>query len=203
MEIKDPCPACRAGFQNECHYAWDDDNWISCGEIKFNASGEVKHAGTEDSAGADQEYDSGYVEDGYESAKDISKYKDPVSTGRKRAAQMYPISAGMVCEWAGLRHAGGGIIPIIGCVGRPASDRHHGPDKNTMNNAPANLHRICDYCHNTWHGLNDPGYGERPEHTEPFIPKGLIGTDWYEHDSVSTATNEEILSAERKRLEDR
>lgn len=200
MEIKDPCPACRAGFQNECHYAWSDNSWESCGEIKFTPMGEVKYAtGTEGSDDAG-EVSTGYIEDGYEAAKDISEYKDPISTGRKRAAAMYPIAAGQVCEWANLKAAGGGVVPITGCVGRPASDRHHGPDKNTMNNAPGNMHRICDHCHNTWHAVNDPHYGERPNHTLPFIPKGTKGLDWFDHDAQTRATIDEILISEKKRL---
>jgi len=200
LEIKDPCPACRAGFQNECHYAWSDDSWESCGEIKFTPMGEVKYAtGTEGSDDAG-EVSTGYIDDGYEAAKDISEYKDPISTGRKRAAAMYPIAAGQVCEWANLKAAGGGVVPITGCVGRPASDRHHGPDKNTMNNAPGNLHRICDHCHNTWHAVNDPYYGDRPDHTLPFIPKGTKGVDWFDHDAQTKATIDEILTSEKKRL---
>lgn len=202
--MRDPCPACRAGFTNECHYAWEDDTWESCGEIIFNASGEIKGTNERlsEAASSDKEHDSGYVNDGYNAYKDIDQYKDPISTGRKRAAQMYPIEPGMVCEWANLKHAGGGVVPIVGCLGRPASDRHHGPDKNTMNNAPGNLHRICDYCHNTWHALNDPHYGPRPEQTLPFLPKGEVGVDWLDHDSETKATHDEILAAERKRMED-
>lgn len=200
MEIKDPCPACRAGFENECHYAWEDPEWVSCGEIKFTVTGEVKHEGVSEASEDGKEADTGYIADGYEAAKDISEYKDPISTGRKRAAQMYPITPGMVCEWAGLKRAGGGVQPIVGCVGRPASDRHHGPDKNTMNNAPGNLHRICDFCHNTWHGANDPAYGPRPDHTQPFIPMGELGVDWFDHDAETKATMAEILEAEAKRL---
>lgn len=162
--------------------------------------GEVKHVtGTEGSDDAG-EVSTGYIEDGYEAAKDISEYKDPISTGRKRAAAMYPIAAGQVCEWANLKAAGGGVVPITGCVGRPASDRHHGPDKNTMNNAPGNMHRICDHCHNTWHAVNDPHYGERPNHTLPFIPKGTKGLDWFDHDAQTRATIDEILISEKKRL---
>lgn len=195
MEIKDPCPACRAGFPNECHYAWEDPDWESCGEIKFTLTGEVKSEGISET-GEVSESDSGYIDDGYDAVKDLSQYKDPLSTGRKRAAQMYPIELGMVCEWAGLKYAGGGTTPIVGCIGRPASDRHHGPDKNTMNNAPGNVHRICDFCHNTWHALNDPDYGERPDHTQPFLPKG----EWSQHDAETKATQAEILEAETKRL---
>lgn len=196
MEIKDPCPACRAGFPNECHYAWEDESWESCGEIKFTPTGEVKHEGISEASSDSEGADSGYIADGYEAAKDLNQYKDPLSTGRKRAAQMYPIAPGQVCEWAGLKAAGGGVVPIVGCVGRPASDRHHGPDKNTMNNAPGNVHRICDFCHNTWHALNDPHYGDRPDHTLPFLPAG----EWFEHDPNTKASMDEILEAEAKRL---
>lgn len=202
---EDPCFACRTGFHHECDNLWHEDEKCCCGgEVQFSPTGEVRYAaeGVSVTAGDGEEFDKGYIQDGYKSQKDISEYKDPVSTGRKRAAEMYPIATGMVCEWAGLRNAGGGVVPIIGCLGRPASDRHHGPDKNTMNNAPGNMHRICDYCHNTWHALNDPHYGERPEHTKPFIPKGELGVDWFEHDAVTQATQDEILAAERKRLED-
>ncbi len=161
-------------------------------------SGDVKA----DAVGTDgsvitTEIDTGYIDDGYGAQKPLSEYKDPVSTGRKRAAEMYPITPGMTCEWAGLKFAGGGVKPIVGCIGRPASDRHHGPDKNTMNNAPDNLHRICDFCHNTWHAVNDPFYGERPEHTKPFIP---VGQEWSKHDPNTKATMDELLLAEKERM---
>ena len=175
---------------------------MSCGEIKFTLTGEVKYEGISEASEGDERADSGYIEDGYEAYKDIDQYKDPLSTGRKRAAQMYPIAPGQVCEWAGLKRAGGGVIPIVGCIGRPASDRHHGPDKNTMNNAPGNVHRICDHCHNTWHALNDPHYGERPDHTLPFIPTGKVGEDWFDHDDKTKASTTEIMEAEAKRLAD-
>ena len=202
----DPCFHCRSGFHNECIMVWHFEDMDCCcgGEVKFTATGEVKDNGQDEGiqghSSASKEVDTGYISDGYDGHKSLADYKDPISTGRKRAAEMYPIQAGMVCEWAGLRSAGGGYYPIVGCVGRPASDRHHGPDKNTMNNAPDNLHRICDFCHNTWHALNDPHYGERPEHTKPFIPQGELNVDWFLHDSVTKATMEEIIEAETKRI---
>ena len=86
---------------------------------------------------------------------------DAKSTGRKRAVMLAPILEGMLCEWAGLRQAGGGPIPIVGCAGNQLSDKkngdeeqgwlpghlHHGPDKATLNNAVGtNLHRVCAVC---------------------------------------------------------
>lgn len=133
--------------------------------------------------------------------KNDEDVSDVLSTGRKRAALEYPITEGMVCEWAGLLYAGGGIIPIIGCPGntlgkdRGAYARHHGPDKNTLNNAPGNVHRICPFCHNRWHTLNDQFYGKRPEDGVPFIP--LVGDGSFPlHDSDTLATPEQIAAHE-------
>ena len=193
-----PCFGCRASFHNECEHVWLEVIEQDCccgGEVKFDMAGNVLTQ--EDTADVTTGLDNGYIDDGYQGTKSLSEYSDPVSTGRKRAKEMYPINAGMVCEWAGLKFAGGGVVPIVGCVGRPASDRHHGPDKNTMNNAPGNLHRICDHCHNTWHALNDPHYGERPEHTKPFLPTDWA---WVPHDPATKATTIEIIEAESKRL---
>lgn len=201
-----PCFGCRAGFHNECESVWLDVIEQECccgGEIKFDMAGNVLAEDAVEAGFDTGEIDNGYINDGYSGNKSLSEYTDPISTGRKRAKEMYPISAGMQCEWAGLAKAGGGVKPIVGCIGRPASDRHHGPDKNTMNNAPANLHRICDHCHNTWHAQNDPAYGERPEHTKPFIPEGELGVDWFLHDAKTKATTQEVLEAESKRLTSR
>jgi hypothetical protein len=87
---------------------------------------------------------------------------DQQSTGRKRAAVLYPLDKSKPCEWAELKEAGGGFKPIQGCGLRPGTfigrqlARHHGPDQNTLNNDPGNVHRICTKCHNEWHAKNDP-----------------------------------------------
>lgn len=129
---------------------------------------------------------------GYQKSADA--ITDVTSTGRKRAAVLYPIEEGMICEWAGLRNAGGGVIPIIGCFSSKATDIHHGPDKNTLNNTNENVHRICADDHNRWHAANDKFYGTRPAGTEPFIPIG----DWYwtAHDSETKASPEELVNAQ-------
>lgn len=108
--------------------------------------------------------------------------KDQQSTGRKRAARLYPLDRDGDCEWLGLKFAGGGSHPIIGCNSGKQQSRHHGPDKNTLNNDEGNVHRICHKCHNRWHTRNDESYvaGE--------IPKF--------HDPVTKATIEEIAMSE-------
>lgn len=131
-----------------------------------------------------------------------SDITDIISTGRKRAAMMYPIFKDMKCEWAGLKFAGGGVEPIMGCVGsviQPSKgpdkgDRHHGPDKNVINNAPDNVHRICSTCHNRWHALNNKYYGPRPSADVPFMP--LEEYICKKHDPETRATDEEIADNE-------
>jgi len=139
---------------------------------------------------------------------------DVLSTGRKRASMLYPIYDGMACEWAGLRHAGGGVVPIIGCAGNKLSskkggdgqlvqgDVHHGPDKNTLANQPGNAHRICAYCHHRWHAANDKFYGPRPKRADgkvdgnvPFLP--LPEHECLDHDTETLATNDEMQENEK------
>lgn len=91
--------------------------------------------------------------------KEPEHVKDRHSTGRKRAAELYPIIKHRACEWRGKKNCGGGI-PIVGCVDGKQVDRHHGPIKDTLENTPGNVHRICKKCHNRWHTVNDGGYEE-------------------------------------------
>lgn len=131
--------------------------------------------------------------------KDESDMDDPESTGRKRAARALPteILNTMICEWAMLKEAGGGVNPIRGCHGNRATDRHHGPDKNTLNNERGvNLHGICAYCHNEWHAKNDETYeGDRPSDDTPWLPVG----EWKFHNpngermSIKEALSHEVL----------
>lgn len=136
---------------------------------------------------------------------------DDVSAGRKRAAMLAPIMTGMLCEWAGLKHAGGGVIPILGCRdntiaeakttedahelgANEAGHRHHGPDKAVLNNAVGtNLHRVCSRCHNRWHAINDPFYlPVRPHVSKPYVPL----EEYFLHDSLTTFTGAEYDAAE-------
>lgn len=127
--------------------------------------------------------------------KEAADMVDPISTGRKRAAIARPIEPGMVCEWAGLLNAGGGVEFIIGCNGNEATNIHHGPDKDILNNdVDNNLHRICANCHNRWHTLNDPYYGIRPTPGTPFIP--LVPYVCKPHDSNTKAELKQVFENE-------
>lgn len=138
-----------------------------------------------------------------------SEVTDPLSTGRKQAQRAAPIFDFMVCSWAGLRHAGGGSRPIVGCRGNIIADvkrnsdlpegtdargeRHHGPDKNVLNNSVGhNLHVICARCHKRWHALNDRSYGPRPEAGRQFLPDA----PYWPHDALTKATEEELDQSE-------
>lgn len=96
--------------------------------------------------------------------------KDPKSTGRKRAAELYPINESEPCEWRGKKNCGGGKRPLIGCVNGLQKHRHHGPVKDTTRNHEGNVHRICTACHNHWHELNDLIYEERAYGLLPHDP---------------------------------
>lgn len=110
---------------------------------------------------------------------------DVMSTGRKRAALEFPIPPGMECEWKGKKKCGGGKFPIIGCINGMAEARHHGPDKFPLNNEVGNVHRICSFCHNRWHALNDPHYvreeyAELKTTPEPATQKELLDNEsWW------------------------
>lgn len=145
---------------------------------------------------------------------DPDKITDVLSTGRKRAAAIMPFLQGQVCGWAGLKHAGGGVVPIVGCQGNEIADvktteearlrgadevghRHHGPDKNVLNNTPGvNLHGVCTPCHTRWHALNDPHYDAdgRPDQADmPFLPV----EPYYLHDAQTVFTDEDYELVEQ------
>lgn len=167
------CIFCNAGWHWECGAPVASEDYLTCCCVNVAAE-PVKIPGTR-------------------AQKDDSLLIDQTSTGRKRAAQLKPITEGMLCEWTGLKYAGGGVVPIVGCNGNPAKNIHHGPDKSTVNNADHNLHRICPSCHNRWHSANDEYYGERPGGGKPFIP---LEHEMLPHDYDTRATIEEMYEAE-------
>jgi hypothetical protein len=100
----------------------------------------------------------------------VRDLKDEKSTGRKRAARLYPISKDDPCEWMGLKNCGGGRRPVVGCYDGRQQERHHGPVKKTTRNEEGNVHRICEPCHIHWHELNDLIYDEREYNSLPHDP---------------------------------
>lgn len=152
----------------------------------------------------------GYVHpDAWRFKKSMGDFADPTSSGRKLVAEMYVITPGMVCEWANKENAGGGVHPIIGCLGNPASELHHGPDKNTLNNAKRswgvgdteNIHIICSYCHNRWHAVNDPTYppyDRIADQALPWVPEGV----WGGHEPRE-ANQDELWAENRRRAAER
>jgi len=188
------CFACATGYHDECSHPHEtEDGALECcctiQLAETNTSGETESYGL---VGRPQ--------------KSLNEIKDKTSAGRKRAATVAPIFPGMLCEWAGLRNAGGGVQPIVGCRGNRLvekgvedvefmqGDRHHGPNKSTLDNTPmVNLHRICAECHHRWHSLNDEAYGKvRPPADEPWWPM----EGGYLHDPVTEATEEELAASE-------
>jgi hypothetical protein len=142
------CLGCGRGFHEEC-----DSNCIDChGETDRLVKTFIGGRGVG------------------QPIKDPENVKDRHSTGRKRAAHLYPIFKDKPCEWQGKKNCGGGT-PIIGCIDRLQVDRHHGPVKDTLRNEPGNVHRICKSCHNRWHAVNDPIYDEELYNTLPHKPE--------------------------------
>ncbi len=146
------CIACGRGFHEECA--------IGCTECHDYSNSVIRSLTTIGST-----YGTGAP------TKDPEDVRDRHSTGRKRAAQLYPIFKQQACEWQGLKNCGGGSLPIIGCISGKQVHRHHGPVKDTLRNEPGNVHRICPFCHNRWHALNDPIYDEALYNTLPHKPE--------------------------------
>lgn len=226
--VEDTCTACRLGFHAECDLAWvamqagdEYDEQCCCAgafdlekalqvearvDLLVGGSGYVTPTGNEnpgERASKLREFPAYWGT--FLGEKPLDEYRDANSSGRKIAAKLAPMEAGLVCEWAWLAQAGGGVVPIIGCPGRPASDRHHGPDKNTMRNElGTNLHRICDWCHNQWHAKNDLFYGERAtredgtiDPTVPFTP--APGLPVHPHDPHTRASDEDVYREDAAR----
>lgn len=212
LDERGGCVPCESGWHGECDRIWLDRTGFAsdgccCGghsalELAFQEIWGPPRGS--DGSGDAEETDAGparpeaYFE-GFTGRKALTDYVDPLSTGRKDAARKFPITKGMVCEWAWLAAAGGGVVPIVGCPGYPATDIHHGPDKNTLRNVVGNVHRICSNCHNRWHGANDPHYGERPPADQPFVP---MDREWVDHDPDTRASDEDVFAEEMRRRDE-
>ena len=167
------CISCLAGFPWECAFHGNcgrDDGIFNNSDnstsdlpsgsiypVPLGESGDLDNGRADEERSDIFEGDRGPVRE-VNTYKQDSSIRDQQSTGRKRAAVMYPLMEGAECEWTRQKNCGGGSKPIVGCVDGKQEARHHGPDKNTLNNDGGNVHRICHKCHNRWHTKNDENY---------------------------------------------
>lgn len=239
-DVDDVCTACRAQFHDECSLSFEEQEEFRCccgGSVTLRevhmvltaaeaalakgifgddvpaALGGGKQKAIDAPAAPEKtKGDSGYIHpDAWPSEKNIGELVDPASTGRHRQAKMYVIGPGQACEWRGLKgHLGGGVEPMVGCANNPASDLHHGPDKNTLNNEKASLGVgvqentwiICSECHNTRHALDDqhyPPYDRVEDQTRPWLP--IYPADY--EPVIEEATTQELWAEEERRAADR
>lgn len=143
------CFMCNAGMHSSCT---DFDCICAMNNHTPTIEGQNEISDTDSDDG-----ESRYSTGGRSNKRDAA-LKDQQSTGRKRAAKLYPLHRDDPCEWAGMTNNGGGPHPILGCLEGKQEARHHGPDKNVSNNEPGNVHRICHFCHYQWHAANDSEY---------------------------------------------
>ena len=158
------CIACGRYLHSECEIGCEDchgDVDVQVQQVTKNITGEVGRP-----------------------LKNPEDMKDPKSTGRKRAAKLYPIMKTDPCEWRMKKNCGGGLHPIVGCFNGFQVDRHHGPDKDTRRNERANIHLICKTCHNRWHAKNNEGYDRELSMRLPHSPE--------------SATEAEVLEADKE-----
>lgn len=156
---KKPCAACGRGFVEECTKKKPCD--VAAWLLFIKSDGFLR---------MESSMDEGQPVANKKKGGTYETLTDPHSTGRKRAAQLYPLDKEAPCEWQGKKNCGGGRVPITGCTHGKQVARHHGPVKNTTRNQTGNVHRICTRCHNHWHELNDLVYDEREYGMLPHDP---------------------------------
>jgi hypothetical protein len=179
------CIAHRLGLDHECRTPNDCD-------VSDRADTSNSVLGDSSDSDSVEIREDGEEKEEYATYKDDSTLRDQQSTGRKRAARWYPLDENKLCEWAHKKNCGGGRFPITGCLGNLQQARHHGPDKNTLNNEGGNVHRICHTCHNRWHILNDEGYVwgdvQIPHEPKPADPIEIkLNEEWWQDRKVVKA----------------
>jgi hypothetical protein len=200
------------------HLETDDRRLLQALAIEYGLRADAAEWGDAPEGGAEPERilgDSGYIHpDAWRSAANIGELTDPKSTGRKRQARMYPIQKGQACEWAGKLIRLADLPEVVGCINSPATDLHHGPDKNTLNNEKVtwwegpigtheNTHLICSDCHNSLHAKHDafyPEYDRVKQQAQPWMPSHVDYGFQYE---LVAAPLEQLMAEEARRAADR
>jgi len=170
------CWPCRRGQHNGC--AGFVTLHLQC-DCTHDTVAPVPNSAIGDSLGLEPtEPDSRTVTRRY---KDDQSVTDPQSTGRKRAASLYPLIDGngnrLPCDLAGKKDALPNFmkVQIDGCGVRQgtlpgkAQSRHH-HDYNVMNNDRDNIGLLCHSCHNLIHAKNDPHKAEIYQTVYGFLP---------------------------------
>lgn len=148
------CLACVRGFTEECEKGGCSDEQEAATKQEDGTKDDEREW-YDDSSEKEDERTSITRQRKERRNKPDSALLDQQSTGRKRAAKLYPLDRSAPCDWQGKTHCGGGQYPIRGCSDGLQRARHHGPDYNTLNNDPENVSIICNSCHNRWHAIND------------------------------------------------
>lgn len=169
----DKCLECRLGIHLSCRGSFENCSCThetavvtvaedSAGNVDISAELEPGPLKERDYSDTEREAAKRYVESGSEGwsgkGKQDHKIKDPHSTGRKRAAVLFPLDRDSPCEWQDAsvgNPMGGGPRPITTGCNNLQSHRHHGPNRNTLDNSEGNVHRVCSLCHNRWHAQNN------------------------------------------------
>lgn len=200
------CWPCRRGQHKGCAGELTDAFICQCDHV--NAAPPPVPVGTfGDALGLDSAESNALnlESDGYDSSKRTRRLKnddavtDQQSTGRKRAAKMYPLKDEhgnpLPCDFANKPQCLPKFmeVQIDGCGVRPgtlsgkAQARHH-HDYNTLNNERSNVGLLCTSCHNLLHARNDPYkdviyeriYGFKPatedlKHANKALKSGVVG----------------------------
>lgn len=201
--LERPCMRCAVGWFAECEHPVEEfeNGWIiPCITLFRGSTGNV-------TVQRAQREPTGIAGTLGRPSLDPDQITDITSTGRKRAARALPILDGMPCMWMGLKFAGGGPIPILGCRDHMlmkavqtaegnvyGGHLHHGPDKNVLNNVPGvNLFAVCSQCHNRWHAVNNVFYeGDRPSAGAVWLP----GAPYWAHDPATRYDDDEWALSE-------
>lgn len=187
------CGMCAAGLHSSCipPCRCKDNNH----DYSYKESNEPE---TQESDNSDSRYSRTYLVGGRRSGKRDAVLKDQQSTGRKRAARLYPLNREAPCEWQGKSNCGGGPKPIVGCQNGLQEARHHGPDKSVSNNEVGNVHRICHSCHYRWHAANDDTYDWNK--TEIYVHNPREQTEKEKEESVMAQLK--YLANKNKKIKD-
>jgi hypothetical protein len=157
------CVPCWRGLHGACNALFFEDE-CSCTHVAAPAVGSFKSQIGNALQLEPEEPDTRHIT---RRNKDDQAVTDPQSTGRKRAAKLYPLrnsdGSPIPCDLAGKKSPtlpGYYKVQIDGCgirqgsLAANAQSRHHW-SYNTLDNERSNIGLLCHSCHNLIHARND------------------------------------------------